>query len=95
MPPAYRQRARVSAEGSGFCIRLLHPTDFVFAKLRRGTAEDLDDAGFVATRFGVGAAAIGAAAQAALAASPKATALFVFRKTVEQFCGRLQRGASG
>ena len=95
MPPGYRQRATVLGEGPGFCMRVLHPTDFVVAKLRRGTAEDVDDAASVAARFGVTAAAVGEAADAAVGASPKDTALFLFRKTVEQFCARLQASQSG
>jgi hypothetical protein len=95
MPPGYRERARVWMEGPGFRIRVLHPTDFVIAKLRRGTAEDLDDAAFVAARFGVTVTAVEAAAEAAVAASPKDTALFLFRKTVEQFSARVQMGTSG
>ncbi len=94
MPPGYRERARVWMEGPGFRIRVLHPTDFVIAKLRRGTAEDLEDAALVAARFGVTAAAIRAAAETAVAASPKDTALFLFRTTVEQFCARLQASRS-
>lgn len=95
MPPGYRERARVWMEGPGFRIRVLHPTDFVIAKLRRGTAEDLEDAAFVAARLGVTAAAVEAAAEAAVAASPKDTALFLFRKTVEQFSARLQASRPG
>ncbi len=95
MPPGYRERATVWVERPGFRIRVLHPTDFVIAKLRRGTAEDLEDAASVAARFGVTATAVGAAAEAAVGASPKDTALFLFRKTVEQFCARLRATRSG
>lgn len=89
MPPGYRERATVLLEQPGLRIRVLHPADFIIAKLRRGTEEDLEDAALVAGRFGVTAEAVGAAARAAVRASPKDSAIFLFRTTVEQFCARL------
>lgn len=89
MPPGYRDRASILYGQPGLRLRLLHPTDFVIAKLRRGTELDLEDAEYVARRFGVTPGAVQAAATAALAVSPKDTALFLFRKTVEIFCARL------
>lgn len=89
MPPGYRDRASVLREQPGLRLRLLHPTDFVIAKLRRGTELDLEDAEYVARRFGVTPEAVQAAAAAALVASPNDTALFLFRKIVEVFCTRL------
>lgn len=89
MPPGYRERALVFLEQPGLRIRLLAPVDFVIAKLRRGTEPDLDDAAFVACKFGVPPTDVQAAAEAAIAASPKDTALFAFRKTVTLFCARL------
>lgn len=89
MPPGYRERATIFFEETGLRIRLLAPVDFVIAKLRRGTEEDLDDAMFVAGKFGVRARSVNMAAESAIAASPKDTALFAFRKTVELFCRRL------
>lgn len=91
MPPGYRDRTSVMYEQPGLRVRLLHPTDFVIAKLRRGTELDLEDAEYVAYRFGVTPEAVQAAAVAALMVSPKDTALFLFRKTVEVFCARLIR----
>lgn len=92
MPPGYRERATVFFDQSGLRIRLLAPADFVIAKLRRGTETDLEDAIFVAQKFGVSSGAVQASAESAVAASPKDTALFAFRQTVELFCRRLQRG---
>lgn len=89
MPPGYRDRASVFLEEPGLRIRLLSPTDFIIAKLRRGTELDLEDALYVARRFGVTTAAVQNAAEAAIGASPKDTALFAFRKIVQLFCGRL------
>jgi hypothetical protein len=70
-------------------VRLLAPIDFVVAKLRRGTDLDLDDAVFVARRYHVTSDQVRTAAAAALAASPKDTALFLFNKTVDLFCTSL------
>lgn len=89
MPPGYRDRVSVLLERPGLRLRLLHPIDFIVAKLRRGTDLDLDDADYVARRFRLTPAAIQAATDSAVAASPKDTALFLFRKTVETFCSRL------
>lgn len=89
MPPGYRDRTSVWYEEGGLRIKLLHPVDFIIAKLRRGTDQDLDDAREMARRFQVTWAEIQAAAHAAIEASPKDTALFTFRKIVENFGGRL------
>lgn len=89
MPPGYRDRASVLHEQPHLRLRLLHPVDFVIAKLRRGTDLDLEDAEYVARRFGVTSQAVQEAAESAIIASPKDTALFLFRKTVHLFCARL------
>jgi hypothetical protein len=89
LPPGYRTRARVLHDQDQLRVSLLDPTDFVIAKLRRGTDQDFVDAEFVARRHAVTTQAIQAAADAAIAASPKDTALFIFRKTVALFLTRL------
>lgn len=89
MPPGYRDRATHFVSHPGLRIRLLEPVDFVIAKLRRGIEIDLDDALYVVRRFQISRGAVEQAAAAAIAASPQDTALFVFRKTVELFCGQL------
>lgn len=89
MPPGYRDRATDLVHRPSMRVRLLAPVDFIVAKLRRGTDLDLDDATFVARRFAVTADKIREAAEAALAASPQDTALFLFRKTVQLFCRTL------
>jgi len=86
MPPGYRDRATDLVNQANFRVRLLAPVDFVIAKLRRGTDLDCDDAMFVVKRFRLAVDEIRAAADAALAASPQDTALFLFKKTVELFC---------
>lgn len=94
MPPGYRERASVMIERPGLRVRLLHPTDFIIAKLRRGTDLDLDDAAFVARRFGVTSSAVRASADSAISASPQDTTLFIFRKIVDLFCERLTSSRS-
>jgi uncharacterized nucleotidyltransferase DUF6036 len=94
MPPGYRDRATDLVHHSNLRVRLLAPVDFVIAKLRRGTDLDLDDARFVTERFGITREQVRAAAEAALAASPQDTALFLFRKTVDLFCQSLPAAKS-
>lgn len=89
MPPGYRDRATDLVHEANLRVRLLAPIDFVIAKLRRGTDLDLDDAAFVAKRYHLASDHIRTAAAAALAASPKDTALFLFQKTVDLFCNSL------
>jgi hypothetical protein len=91
MPPGYRDRTSVWHEDGGLRIRLLHPVDFVIAKLRRGTEQDLDDAQEVVLRFHLSPVDIQVASDSAIQASPKDTALFTFRKTVDLFCRRLSK----
>jgi hypothetical protein len=91
MPPGYRDRTSVWHEDGGLRIRLLHPVDFVIAKLRRGTEQDLDDAQEVVRRFHIFPPDIQAAADSAIHASPQDTALFTFRKIVDVFCGRISK----
>ena len=89
MPPGYRDRATDLLSRPNLRIRLLAPVDYVIAKLRRGIELDLDDALYVVRRFQICRSDIEEAANAALAASPQDTALFLFQKTVELFCGQL------
>ena len=89
MPPGYRGRASVLLDESGLRLRLLHPVDFIIAKLRRGTEIDIEDGLYVARRFSVAPQEVQDAAEAALSASPRDTVIFLFRKTVELFCARL------
>jgi hypothetical protein len=94
MPPGYRDRATVLITEPGLRVTLLAPVDFIIAKLRRGTDEDLDDAVWIATRYHVTAQKVRAAAEAALAASLEDTALFLFEYTVDRFCKDLNARTS-
>ncbi|MDP3092110.1 MAG: DUF6036 family nucleotidyltransferase [Nitrospira sp.] len=89
MPPGYRDRATVLVNRPNLRVSVLTPIDFILAKLRRGTDVDLEDALLVARRYQITADDLRIAAQAALAASPQDTALFLFRKTVDLFCQSL------
>ena len=89
MPPGYRDRASVLIDEPGVRISLLAPVDFIIAKLRRGTDEDLTDAAWIAARFHISASLVRAAADAALAASLEDTALFLFQRTVDRFCATM------
>jgi hypothetical protein len=89
MPPGYRDRATVLIDDPGVRVSLLAPVDFIVAKLRRGTEEDLADAAWIAARFHVSAHQVRTAAAAALAASLEDTALFLFERTVDRFCQTL------
>lgn len=89
MPPGYRERTSVWHEESGMRLRLLAPVDFIIAKLRWGTDQDLDDAEYVATRFNILPDAVQTSAEDGITASPQDTAIFLFKKTVQIFCERL------
>lgn len=89
MPPGYRDRATDLVRRERLRIRLLVPVDFVIAKLRRGTELDHDDASLVAAHFHLTRDNVRAAADAALAASPQDTSIFLFRKSVDLFCENL------
>jgi len=89
MPPGYRERTSLLVERPKLLVRLLAPTDFIIAKLRRGTELDLDDATWVAAQFKIASETIKAAAENAVSVSPPDTMIFVFRKTVDLFCHRI------
>ena len=91
MPFGYRDRTTVWHEDADLFLRLLDPADFVIAKQRRGTEQDLDDAEEVVNRFHLRAVNIQTSAASALSVSPKDTALFTFRKIVDLFCQRINQ----
>ena len=93
MPPGYRNRATDLVNQPNLRVRVLAPIDFVLAKLRRGTYLDLDDALLVARHYRLSTDTVRSSAQAALAASPQDTALFLFQKTVDLFCMSLSSPA--
>ena len=90
MPQGYRERAIEIYRDAFLKVKVLHPLDFIIAKLRRFTEEDIEDAIFVARKYHVEAAEIKRSAEIAIRNSPRDTALFVFRKNVDIFLSRLQ-----
>jgi hypothetical protein len=90
MPPGYRDRAKEIVRDENLVIKVLEPVDFVIAKLRRGTEEDMSDATYVARRFVLDRADIARRAEDAVNNSPKDTLIFVFRKNAELFLRGLE-----
>lgn len=95
MPSGYRERAITIFNDGKLVIKVLHPLDFVIAKLRRAMEIDLDDAVFVVEKFGLTVEDIEKSAEEAIANSPKDTTVFLFRKNVEIFVKRLKQRGKG
>lgn len=89
MPPGYRERTIRIYKDEHLTVKALHPLDFVVAKLRRATEEDLEDAAFVVKQFGLKFDEIRETAEDAIRNSPKDTALFIFKKNVALFLNRV------
>lgn len=90
MPPGYRERAIEIYTATNLSVKVLNPLDFIIAKLRRATEEDMSDAIFVAKKFGLRPEDIKNCAEEAVRNSPKDTMVFLFRKNVELFLKGLQ-----
>jgi len=89
LPPLYRKRALPIYNDKLLTVKVLHPLDFIVAKLRRCTDEDLEDALFVARKFGLKKDDIRKSANNAIKNSPVDTALFIFRKNVDLFLEKM------
>ncbi|MBI1821653.1 MAG: hypothetical protein HY036_06305 [Nitrospirae bacterium] len=85
MPPGYPERSSIAVQTGLLEIRILAPVDFIIAKLRRFTEIDIQDALFVARKYQISPEAVKQTAESAISHSPKDTALFLFRKNVEEF----------
>jgi hypothetical protein len=70
---------------------VLHPVDFIIAKLRRFTEEDIEDALFVARKYKMKTQEVEKSAEEAIRHSVKDTALFLFRGNVQLFLERMRR----
>ena len=88
MPPDYEERVIEIYKDEFLRISVLHPLDFIIAKLRRFTEEDIGDAIFVARRYKIGAEEIEKKAEESIRNSPKDTALFIFRKNISIFISK-------
>ncbi|MFQ5900060.1 MAG: DUF6036 family nucleotidyltransferase [Thermodesulfobacteriota bacterium] len=89
MPSFYRERTIVIYKDGLLTVKVLHPSDFIIAKLRRFTDEDLEDAVFVAKKFDLSQKDVKESANSAVENSPADTAIFIFRKNVELFLTHL------
>ncbi|MBI4715051.1 MAG: hypothetical protein HY760_03790 [Nitrospirae bacterium] len=89
MPPGYRERAMTLYRDPYLEIRVLSPQDFVIAKLRRFTEEDIDDALFVVRKYGISAATVRESSEEAVRHSVQDTALFLFRRNVQVFVEKI------
>ena len=88
MPPGYRERVVGVYRDELLQVNVLHPLDFVIAKLRRFTEEDIEDALFVVKKYNIRGEEIETLAETAIQNSPKDTALFVFRRNIDVFVSK-------
>ncbi len=89
MPPDYREKAIPVYEDKILKIKVLNPLHFVIAKLRRGTERDWEDIKFVIDRYNLKKDEIKNLAEFAISKSPKDTAIFVFKKSLEHLLKNL------
>lgn len=90
MPDGYRERSIQIFRDKKLTVKVLHPVDFIHAKIRRFTEEDIEDALFVAKKFNVKAEEIESSAKEAIKNSPKDTVLFIFKKNLTVFLKKLK-----
>ena len=95
LPPGYKKRAETLYSDDRLKVKVLNPLDFIIAKLRRGTEEDLNDALFIAGKFSLKAENIIKSANQAVRNSPRDTALFIFNKNIEIFTNKLRKRKPG
>jgi len=95
MPPGYRERAVLIRQEPRLTFKVLSPIDFIHAKLRRFTEEDINDAYFIAKKFKIDAKDIESTAEEAIRNSPKDTAIFFFKNNVKIFLGKLMEPTRG
>ena len=91
MPLGYRERALEFYRDSLLVIKVLHPLDFVIAKLRRFTEEDIEDALLVVKKYGILPDEIEQAKLQVLKQSPKDSLLFIFDKNTRFFIQKIQK----
>jgi hypothetical protein len=90
MPPGYRDRTVKIHQSGQLEVQVLDPKDFVIAKLRRFTEEDIGDALFVVKKYQIKPEEIALSAEAATQHSVKDTMLFLFKKNVEIFQNKVE-----
>ncbi len=95
MPPGYQDRAMKIHQSAQLEVRVLDPKDFVIAKLRRFTEEDIEDALFVVKKYQIKPGEISLSAEAATQSSIKDTMLFLFKKNVDIFLEKVKKMEKG
>jgi len=90
MPPDYQKRTLLVYEDFLLKVKVLSPIDFIIAKLRRFSEEDISDGLFVAKKYQIRPEQVEQAANLAIEHSVKDTALFIFRKNVQRFIQMLK-----
>ena len=83
MPEGYRERAVCVLRKGQVELCVLDPVDYILSKLRRGTAEDEEDALMVAKKFRIDQQAI--LERAKLIRPIKDVQFFLFKKRLERF----------
>lgn len=91
MPANYTKRAIQIYNDKFLTVKVLDPVDFIIAKLRRFTEEDLGDALFVAKKFKIKPKNIRRSAEDAIKNSPRDTALLIFKKNIKIFLEKVQK----
>ncbi len=91
MPEGYRDRAYTVYEDEKLRIKLLNPYDFIVAKLRRGTHEDIKDAIAVFRKFKLSTKELDRYIESAIANSIKDTSILAFKKRYNKFKEILQK----
>ena len=91
MPPGYRDRAMTIHQSTLLVVKVLDPVDFVIAKLRRFTEEDIEDALFVVKKYKIASPDVEQSAGEAVRHSIKDTALFLFQGNVRLFLERMRK----
>lgn len=90
MPPGYRDRAVTIFSDTLLEVKVLSPLDFIIAKLRRFTEEDIQDALFVAEKYKIDDKKIERFADETIRHSIKDTALFLFRENLQLFLKKMR-----
>ena len=89
LPSGYRKRAQKIYRDKLLVVKVLHPADFIIAKLRRFTEQDISDALFIAKKYKVSGRELAGARKDAISNSPKDTSLRTFDKNVSWFIEKL------
>lgn len=93
LPEGYRERARIVMEDGNVRLRVLEPVDFIISKMRRGTAEDEEDAIELCRAFQIKAEDIEDRMKSVNV--PRDLESFFFLKRMERFLKNLKEVTTG